>query len=244
MGKHDSSKTRVAPVFSKLLDSDPSGEKGQRLVNSHGTRWGDAEYSLPAPDRLLEYLVQNLDPELIEHSADANEVLAKRRALARRDASVVAEALGAIRAGKRGREWFILEAASRPDALVETQDVVLCIEGKRTEGSCTTQTTWMRHRSQLVRHMDAAFDAFPGKRILGLLIVEGDGDADAVVPSVFWSDQCAAQYEPTMIEGSLPHRNRLEREAIGDGILGVTTWQAVCSLANIDWASLPDTSYE
>jgi hypothetical protein len=57
--------------------------------------------------------------------------LEKRQALARQDADMIAEALRQLRAGRRGREWFVLEGASRPDATFEMPDAVLVIEGNR-----------------------------------------------------------------------------------------------------------------
>jgi hypothetical protein len=260
MGTKDSSKTRVAPVFDALFTSDATGgswvdgllalgsrsevvatvAKAQRLVPEHERRWGSNEALLSAPSLLLEYLVHNVDHAQVAASGDEGEVLTKRTALADRDADTVDKALAALRSGKRGRKWFVLEGASRPDALLETDDAIICIEGKRTEAGCTTHTTWMKCRSQLVRHMDAAREAYSSKRVLGLLIVEGDGDAQAVVPSQFWRDECSAQYAPAMLQGSLPHRSESERQEIANGILGVTTWQAICAGNNLPWPPAPD----
>lgn len=254
MGKKDSSKTRVEPVFDDLIASDASGaswlddlialgsrdeivgtiEKGQRLLSTEKRRWGADEISLPAPLSLLEYLVENIDLARVAAAGDHGETLVKRTALAAKDQATVSEALTALHRGIRGRKWFVLEGESRPDALLETEQLVVCVEGKRTERSCTTHTTWMPHRSQLVRHMDASLDAFPGKRVLGLLIVEGDGK-DGFAPSEHWLRQCSAQYSPSMLESSLPHRHSGERIRIAEGILGVTTWQAVCASNNLPW---------
>lgn len=260
MGKYDSSRTRVAPLFDALFARDDSGQswldamlalgsrsevvatfpKGQRLISNHGRRWGEFEAKLPAPISLLEYLVRNLDPTLVEASHDSGGTRNRRLALATRDPATIEHALAKLRKGERGRHWFVLEGESRPDALLETTDLVLCIEGKRTEAGCTTHTGWMSRRSQLLRHIDAALDAYPGKRVLGLLIVEGDGRADARSPSPFWISECAAQHEQSMLDDSLPHRNATERKRIADGVLGVTTWQAACAAVNVPWNALPD----
>jgi hypothetical protein len=259
MGKQDSSKTRVVPVFDQLLDADPTGKswldeliglgsrvdivatvpKGQTLVANHGPRWGKHEASIPAPHKLLEYLVMNLSPKRVESSKNTGEVWTKRKALADDDAVMINDAVTELRKGKRGRRWFVLEGPSRPDALLEGEQIVLCVEGKRTEASCTTETTWMEIRSQLVRHMDAAMDRFPNKRILGLLIVEGDGSI-GVSPSPFWIAQSEAQYASRSIDASLPHRSQGQRRRISDGIVGVTTWQAVCSTFSLGWPPSPD----
>jgi hypothetical protein len=260
----NSSRSRVTPVFDCLYGVDPSGASwlhrllrlGSRddrkpvtiaptaLVENHGRRWGNEEASLPAPMSLLEYLVENLDPKLVESSGDRDEILDKRRRLARRDRETVDEALGILRslreAGKRpGKDWFALEGPSRPDALLETDRLVVCVEGKRREESCTTITKFMACRSQLVRHMDAAMNAFPDKQVLGLLIVEGPGGRKAVEPSDYWKEQCRAQYAEDMLRDSLPHRTPEQRQTIGDGIIGITTWQRVCAEFRIPWPPAP-----
>lgn len=260
MGSRDSSLTRVAPIFDRLYDGDPSGAawldalialgsrseagaavaRGQRLVRDHGRRWGTAEIALPAPMALLTHLVSNVTPELVASSRNTGNTLERRRRLASGEKATIDEALSMLRAGKRGRRWYVLEGESKPDALLETADVVLCVEGKRTEGACTIKTRWMPARSQLLRHMDAAMDAFPGKQILGLLIVEGAGGAAARDPSDHWIAECRAQVASTMVESSLPHRSEPERNAVAHGVLGVTTWQAVCAATGIEWDSLLD----
>lgn len=260
MGTKDSSKTRVAPLFDQLFARDPSGASwldalialgsraevaasvtsGQLLVKGHRRRWGSDEAALPAPATLLLHLVRNTDPQLVLESSDTGDVLSKRTNLASRDEGTIRDAVAAIESGGRGKKWYVLEGDSKPDALLEGERVVLCVEGKRTEAKCTTTTQWMRMRSQLVRHMDAAYDSFPGKRILGLMIVEGEGDATALQPSAHWVEQSTAQHGDAMIEASLPHRDTAIRSAIRDGMLGVTTWQAACAAVDVNWISLPD----
>ena len=52
----------------------------------------------------------------------------------------------------------MLEGRSQPDACFETDAMLVVIEGKRTERKATAVTTWMRSRSQMLRHMDAALE--------------------------------------------------------------------------------------
>jgi hypothetical protein len=120
------------------------------------------------------------------------------------------------------------------------EDAVLMIEGKRTERSCTSVTTWMGMRSQLVRHMDAAMERFPGKRVLGLLLVEGEGGPEAIMPSAHWIAESNAQHDFAMLASSLPHRSPIDRSQIASGILGVATWQAVCKQNSIPWPPVQD----
>ncbi len=256
MGRKDSSQTRVAPLFDQLHKRDPSGETWlyqllalgsrpeataripirSRLIDKHPKHWGSTEASLPAPAGLLEYLVQNMDEELVSKCKDSGTVLANRESLARREQTMIDKALRSLREGKRGKTWFVLEGPSRPDALLETSEFLVCIEGKRTEAACTTHTSWMKQRSQLLRHMDAAMEKYPSKDIFGLLIVEGPADG----AREYWKAQCDAQVESDMVNASLPHRSIEQRAQLATGVLGVTTWQAVCAATNVDFASLPD----
>jgi hypothetical protein len=249
MGRLNSSATRVAPIFDRLFAADRSGttwlpglvnlgghasevfaiQPRLSLVTGHRPTWGSVELALPAPLSLLEHLVKSITIEQVARSRDKGDVRRKREALARKDSATVAEALHALRKGSRGRKWYVLEGPSRPDATLEMEDAVLVVEGKRTERSCTSTTAWMGVRSQLVRHMDAAMEYFPGKRVLGMLVVEGDGGSEAQMPSAHWVAESKAQCDPATLASSLPHRSRGERSALAAGMLGVATWQAVCA---------------
>jgi hypothetical protein len=118
--------------------------------------------------------------------------------------------------------------------------MLVVIEGKRTERKATAVTTWMRSRSQMLRHMDAAWDISGGKRVLGLMIVEGQGGADATTPNGHWLTQANDQLLAETLADSLPHRDPVERHQISDGFLGVTTWQRVCAAFGLSWPPCQD----
>jgi len=258
MGKYNSSRCRVAPVFDRLYSADPTGAdwldglialasrkevvqsapQGLRLVQDHQKRWGKSEACLPAPATLLEYLVRQVTLDQVQKSGSKGHALERRTALANGDKDALTDALAQLTARKRGRHWFVLEGESRPDALLETDRAVICVEGKWRERACTTKTTWMPERSQLLRHMDAATDKFRGKQVLGLLMVEGTA-SDPNHPSKHWLDQCKQQYGSTLVAKSLPHRTNDEQKRIADGVLGVVTWQAVCERFGIAWPPAP-----
>jgi hypothetical protein len=93
----------------------------------------------------------------------------------------------------------------------------------------------------MLRHMDAAWDIRGGRRVLGLMIVEGQGGAEAVTPTDHWLTQANEQVVLPTLVSSLPHRSAEEREQIADGFLGVTTWQRVCAEFEIGWPPCQDT---
>jgi hypothetical protein len=136
--------------------------------------------------------------------------------------------------------WFVLEGDSFPDAFLETEALVLVVEGKRTERSTTTKTKWMKKRSQLIRHMDAAWEVAAGRTVLGLLLVEGEEENPLAVPKQ-WARASDNQLCPDLLDPSLPHRTDEERQAIAAGVLGVATWQRVCHEFSIDWPPVRDS---
>lgn len=246
MGRNDSSKTRVVPVFAALKHMDPTGRTwlrrlmtlGSSSVNvstlesvgelpaTHPDWWGKNERRLPPPPRLLKWLVQNVSAPATENGWAGGVAKTKRRRLVSGDAKTIAEALHLLRERPTRRAWYVLEGESRPDACLETDRVLLVVEGKRSESGATSATTWMPRRSQILRHMDAATEIADGRRVFGLMIVEGLPGADG--PSQYWLTEAADQVAHTLVADSLPHRTALEREQVVDGFLGVTTWQCMC----------------
>lgn len=210
------------------------------LIPGHPRWWGDNERPLDPPKSLLRWLIRNLKEPPSERLWGTGETRTKRERLLACDKGTIDEALRLPKSEPRRSAWYVLEGQSRPDACLETESLILLIEGKRTERESTTTTTRMKRRSQILRHMDAARELPGNKKTLGLMIVEGPGGADAVTPSEYWQGEADAQVEPQMLKDSLPHRTPQERELIAEGFLGVTTWQRVCSEFRLSWPPAAD----
>ena len=246
-------------MFDRLFDCDPTGtvwldrliRLGSRgsevdlpspvgeLVPGHPRSWGKDERRLSPPLGLLEWLVQNIKAAAAMESRTSEETCRMRLALARRDPDVVQEALTRLRAGEKGKKWFVLEGESCPDAYLETDSIVVVVEGKRTELTTTSKTTFMPKRSQLIRHMDATWEVADGRRVLGLLLVEGESPDPMLVPER-WSSASDEQLRPELLVPSLPHRTAVERDIIAGGILGAATWQRACEEFSIEWPPVED----
>lgn len=127
----------------------------------------------------------------------------KRRKLVAKDMATVAEALALLEQPLPPRAWYILEGRSRPDVFLETESIIVVIEGKRTERAATELTTWMPRRSQMLRHMDAAWEVRGAKRILGLMIVEGEGPS-AVEPGSHWLAEANRQIDDESLLKAYP----------------------------------------
>ena len=173
MGAHDSSLTRVGPVFDQLLELDGSGRawlpRLLRLPSRRGElspppsdcgrlesyRWNREdctlkEAQLDPPRSLLRHLVRNPVPSIIE-GAMGDDTRAKRRALLKDDSAVLAEALSLLEETPIPvKKWYVLEGRSQPDAFLETDSCVVVVDGKRTEPEATTHTMAMpgRHQSR------------------------------------------------------------------------------------------------
>ena len=151
MGIHDSSRTRVAPVFGRLQCLDPSGRLWlQGLLELANTRtlprpeagasrlrvakWWPREAKLAAPPALLRWLLENAqEPRDAAAWGRRPEVMANRRRVVDRDADTLAGALQSLQDRRPSpRAWYVLEGPSQPDVYLDSDDVVIVVEGKRT----------------------------------------------------------------------------------------------------------------
>ena len=126
--------------------------------------------------------------------------------------------------GSEGR-WWAFEGPTYVDCLLETDDPLLLIEGKRTE-RLSAATQWHAARNQLWRNVEALGAAAGGKRYAVLLIAEQHEDVG-----------------PTLA-ASLPHLAEYERPALQQHYLGCVLWPDVCAATGIDYQDLPDTTDE
>jgi hypothetical protein len=210
----------------------------------HGMPGG--ERRLKPPRSLLKWLVQH--PDLLTDQLDelyrravpaegeAGPAWVKRKLfLEGRDQDLEAEALEALSGSAplpRGA-WFVFEGPTSVDCYLETDRVVVTIEGKRTERRPTTTTEWLATRHQMLRNLDSALEIAAGRRVLAFFIVEGD--AQGRVPDAWreWTDATISEHA---LDESLPHRSGDQRALLADGYLGATSWQLIC-----DALALPRT---
>lgn len=263
MGQYDSSRTRVAPFFEALRLADPTGAAWLTpllALPTHGSaaadravspplrkgEWYPREAKLPPPPVLLHWLVDHV-AELALGTAPPTGVLAhrsrgeddKRSRLLAGDPVAIREAHELLERRGSASAWYVLEGASRPDALLATDDAIVVVEGKRTEAGPTTSTTWLSGRHQMLRHLDAALElCTDNQRLLGFFLVQGEDAAPTQVPRA-WQRAATDTMRPEVLATSLPHRREAERERIAQAFLGVATWQGACEALGVAYADLP-----
>jgi hypothetical protein len=260
MGKHDSSKTRVVPIFDQLYKLDKTGGSWLKKLLSlpvggnpiclagncdfaiQDKGWGKYEKKFEPPISLLSWLIlnpQSLTAGKLNEHTDASQ---KRCELIAGSDSARLEALTLLQSNPAGKKWYIFEGQSQPDVFIQTPDLIIVIEGKRTETKPTTSTKWMPGRHQILRHIDCAWELARKRKIVGFFIVEGDR-IDGEVPKS-WMGYAEQTMAPSAVAASLPHRGPEEQQGIVSCFAGVTTWQRVCKTFEIDWATLPDIAEE
>ena len=122
---------------------------------------------------------------------------------------------------------------------IETDRVVVVIEGKRTEPGPTRGTLWLPGRHQMIRNLDAAYEIRGARQLFGFFLVEGQGPAGAVPDK--WKKVAIETITTPVIDSSLPHRPIGEQAEIAEAFLGVASWKQVLGALSLD-LDLPDSS--
>jgi hypothetical protein len=254
MGKYDSSITRVVPVFDMLKEGKDSEGWLQKLISlptggspvalPPGCRfsideccWGNNEKKLDPPVALLSWLIRHPRPVSAKLSVNDDKAKKRQELLTGRQ-ELVLEALSLLRHNPTREDWHIFEGQSQPDVYIQTPDLIVIIEGKRTEKKPTTSTKWMTGRHQMLRHIDCAWEIAGSRKVIGFFVVEGNSGSCDVPPE--WIQFSQQTVTPEAIASSLPHRGPEEQLEIAKCYAGITTWQRVCSEFCISYDALPD----
>lgn len=131
-----------------------------------------------------------------------------RQVIAQREALAALEQTGAKRS--QGK-WWAFEGTTSVDCYLETENLILLIEGKRTE-PLSACVNWYPGRNQLVRNLEEAQELANDKPFAVLLIAEDNFDP----------------LTPEIISISLPHFSSEERQTLMQHYLGCLTWRQVC----------------
>lgn len=124
------------------------------------------------------------------------------------------------------RKWWAFEGHTEVDCWLETDRLLLFVEGKRTE-PLSASTDWYPERNQLVRNLEVVGELAQGRAAAVLLVCAKAHPAPELTAST--------------TAASTPHLSSTERACLQDRYLGQTTWEALCERLDVDLDSLPDT---
>jgi hypothetical protein len=195
------------------------------------------EHPAPPSRAFLRWLIENPDKLRWPERPRGTRVRYGRRTQEFREALVdgpddarsraQAEGLAALEA--RGpaaskRQWWAFEGHTEVDCWLETERLLLFIEGKRTD-TLSSSTDWFPLREQLVRNLEVVGEQARGRWAAVLLVTEEPGP----------------ELTPAGVAASAPHLDKPELGPLFDRYLGQTTWRALCERLGVDFAGLPET---
>lgn len=197
---------------------------------------GAFEWEVPPPGDFLRWLIEHPDALTKPEGAPVSDTDTLRAALLDREsekhASVRNRALVNLNYfGAQGsrRQWWAFEGFTYVDCLIETESLVLFIEGKRTEES-SPRVSWFSERNQIARNLECARQyALSGKKSKAfavLMIIEEGVNEDYHRQSV----------EADTLLRSWPHYQETTEihEELLQGFLGILTWDRVIDLWELD----------
>jgi DNA-directed RNA polymerase specialized sigma24 family protein len=197
------------------------------------------EHRLPPPEGFLRWLIENPDQMTWPQDGKkkrrfgANTQEWRAKLLGKSETGVSAAQQEARRelercgAARSWRKWWAFEGYTSLDCCLETDRLVLAIEGKRTD-VLSRSIDWYSHRNQLVRNLEVTQQAAQGRDFA--LIVIAEEEIEPVTDDMF--------------EKSLPHLSPDEQMGLRRHYLGCVLWRDVCQATGIPYSSLPDTVEE
>lgn len=275
MGEHNSSVTRVWPVFDCLFASDPTGASwlpellrtgnradlfdptilrdpgdllpelarfdltlpgqlkmaiGPDLAARIGQIRNAYERDVPPSEAFLRWLLEHPDRLVWPQEKRNDRVFGsltqdRRRRLHDGHSDVRAEALEQLaKCGANGsrRKWWAFEGFTSADCFLETESLLVLVEGKRTE-PISNSTDWFPGRNQVIRNLEVA-DALAGCKHFAVLLC---AETPIELEEQAWSD-------------SLPHLTPGEIERLKSRYLGCAVWTDIASRL-CPSLTLPDT---
>jgi hypothetical protein len=256
MGRYNSSKTRVQPVFDALLKHDLSvwlpalwrmaAMMRERVIPPPASvgplRPGKIyERTLPPSTAFLRWMVQNpakLTPlPAPNYGASEGGVASERRAAPfgsdpQLRAATLREAMAAIekkRGQGSGQEWWAFEGFTHVDACFDTAECLLIIEGKRTE-AVSPSTRWFAKRNQLWRNVEVVGE-LAGERLFGVILAVESAAAG----------EAALQDAERSHDDSYPHLSIDQKRELDRHLLGFAVWSEMVSAFNLPPSVLLDT---
>ncbi len=190
------------------------------------------EKSMEPAENFLRWLIENpLKMKWPSNAKYSKVTEEKRRALFTNDSKVQKEALELLKANgvkKSFKKWWSFEGFTEVDCLIETDTMILAIEGKRTEDGPSESIIWYKNRNQIIRNLET-IQRYANGKLFAVILIDDKGDFNLT---------------KDIIDNGLPHLTPQERKELIEHYLGSTTWKEICEATGIDYNSLPDTVEE
>lgn len=155
----------------------------------------------------------------------SGETQSNREALLAGNPAAQADALRELERGGVAvsqRAWWAFEGFASVDCMLETEKLLVFVEGKRTE-AVSSSTDWFPRRSQVVRCLESARIRAAGRKNYAVLICS---EKAIRIQDAAWKD-------------SLPHLAEEERAELQSHFLGFVAWDRISSEL-CDDMSLPE----
>lgn len=257
MGIHDSSKTRVRPVFRELLERDPSGADwiapmlaaipqanrlGSLVLEHPGSirHGGHTRFEYPAPpsDEFLRWLIRH-PAQMMWPRRKGVEVQYGAAAQRRREQLF----------GRRGPEQ---QHEARAAALAELDE----FGGARSAGRWWafegfTKVDFCLQTEELVLFVEGkrkdqltrSNDWYKQRnQLVRNMEVVGAVAGDRACGVVLCTEHPVPSLDQATLDSSTPHLRQDGREVLARRFLGQITWATLCQAVGIEFASLPDTA--
>lgn len=247
MGRYNSSITRVKPLGDAIRSNHDILKRMLSIVapnvpsvfgdfeekNVYYTGW-QGEKALPAtPEHLKAIIKKIVNDEAFrkyvqerDNSTKSNKD--KRQLLFNLDQSMIEQA-----STSKFVQWNTFEGSSKPDLFIENDKFIILIEGKRTESDTTDKVSYLKHRSQMVRHIENALHhCNNAKQVIAFYVVE---------ENCGYENHCVKEYIEKEIDAETIEKSHALKKAILDSFYGYTTWEKLSVAHGINF---PDMANE
>lgn len=196
------------------------------------------EKSLPPPKAFLGWLISNAPVHVWKQkrlsrvspsTKEWRDKLFGLKGVEEREKAIREAVKSLENYGSQGseRKWWAFEGFTEVDCYLETDRLILLVEGKRTE-HLSKSTDWCRKRNQLLRNLEAISEAH-GDKEFGVIVI---AEAPVATPP------------RRVVDESLPHLKPQQRQALMQHFWGCVTWEQACKITGLDYSTLPTTTAE
>lgn len=196
------------------------------------------EYSLRPPRAFLHWLIENIpcdkweakrSPKMSPATLEWRDKLFGLGGEELRQEAMRAALDALEKRGSQGsaKQWWAFEGFTEVDCYLETDRLILLIEGKRTE-PLSESTDWYEGRNQLLRNLEAIGETAGGKEF-GVMVL---------------SEKLVATPSESVIQASFPHLKSEPHKvaSLMKHFWGCFTWETACQATGLDCYRLPDTT--